>query len=682
MLHPMQFVYPSFLLALAAIAIPIIIHLFHFRRYKKIVFSDIRFLKQVQEQNKSKQKIKDLLILLARMLAIVCLVLAFAQPFIPSQHSLALKGQKAVSVFVDNSFSMNSEGNEGILLETAKTKARAIVKAYGADDEFQILTHDMEGKHQRLVNKTDALLWIDEIKITPASAPLSSILKRQKQALEKAGNQTKLQYIVSDFQQQMCDVQNIPVDSSIILHLIPITANTQQNISVDSVWFANPVIQGNTPTLLKARIRNYGTEAVEAIAVKLNLNGQQKGLQNSNCPARSFVDITFPITPTGAALQQGSISLMDNPIIFDDKCYFSFSPITEYNVLSMNAAEPNTYITKLYASDPIYKLTQAAQNQLNYALFGKQQLIILNEPQTISSGLLQELTKYIEQGGQLLIVPPQTATTVGGINTLLSALQLPNYGLVLQQKLTVSSIQSQSGLFKNVFQRLPQNMDFPSVTQYYALQRNNTTKGKPVMELSNGQPFVWQATYKKGTVVLLSTPLNTAWSNLPQHSVYVPMMLNLGMGNSRAENVYYTIGRPQWIECTRIKSAEKLIRIWSTETELAFETSQRNGKTAFYLDQPLSKSGIYNIANQNAPKVEQLIAFNFDRTESDLQQWKIEDMKSFIGNWPNARLSTENTETLQNSIANDMYGTPFWRYCVWLTLVFVLIEILLLRLLK
>jgi hypothetical protein len=88
MLHPMQFVYPSFLLALAAIAIPIIIHLFHFRRYKKIVFSDIRFLKQVQEQNKSKQKIKDLLILLARILAIIFLVLAFAQPFIPSQHSL------------------------------------------------------------------------------------------------------------------------------------------------------------------------------------------------------------------------------------------------------------------------------------------------------------------------------------------------------------------------------------------------------------------------------------------------------------------------------------------------------------------------------------------------------------------------------------------------------------------
>ncbi len=116
----MQFVYPAFLFALAAIVIPIIIHLFHFRRYKKIIFSDLRFLKEVQEQNKSKQKLKDLLVLLARILAIIFLVLAFAQPFIPAQHSSMIKGQKAISIFIDNSFSMNNEGPEGNLLETVR----------------------------------------------------------------------------------------------------------------------------------------------------------------------------------------------------------------------------------------------------------------------------------------------------------------------------------------------------------------------------------------------------------------------------------------------------------------------------------------------------------------------------------------------------------------------------------
>jgi L-asparagine transporter-like permease len=145
----MQFVYPSFLFALFAIAIPIIIHLFHFRRYKKIVFSDLRFLKQVQEQNKAKQKLKDWLVLLSRILAIIFLVLAFAQPFLPADNATTLKGRKAISIFVDNSFSMNNEGKEGNLLEAAKNKARAIVNAYGNDDQFQILSQDLEGRHQR-----------------------------------------------------------------------------------------------------------------------------------------------------------------------------------------------------------------------------------------------------------------------------------------------------------------------------------------------------------------------------------------------------------------------------------------------------------------------------------------------------------------------------------------------------
>ncbi|MCX6185937.1 MAG: BatA domain-containing protein, partial [Bacteroidetes bacterium] len=79
----MQFVYPGFLFALFAISIPIIIHLFNFRRYKKIVFSDIRFLKQVIEKNQKQQNIKNWLVLLCRILAISFLVIAFAQPYLP-----------------------------------------------------------------------------------------------------------------------------------------------------------------------------------------------------------------------------------------------------------------------------------------------------------------------------------------------------------------------------------------------------------------------------------------------------------------------------------------------------------------------------------------------------------------------------------------------------------------------
>ena len=115
----MQFLYPNFLWALAALAIPIIIHLFYFRRFKKVAFSNVKFLKEVKEETSMRSRLRNLLVLLARCLAVAALVFAFAQPFIPSAREV-LTGRKAVSLFVDNSFSMGAES------DSAKTAASAI----------------------------------------------------------------------------------------------------------------------------------------------------------------------------------------------------------------------------------------------------------------------------------------------------------------------------------------------------------------------------------------------------------------------------------------------------------------------------------------------------------------------------------------------------------------------------
>ena len=115
----MQFTYPAFLFALAALAIPIIIHLFYFRRFKKVYFTNVKYLEEIKEETSSRNKLKNLLILLSRILAICGLVFAFAQPFIP-QGDTVKKGNNAVSIFIDNSFSMNAVQNEIPLIDIAK----------------------------------------------------------------------------------------------------------------------------------------------------------------------------------------------------------------------------------------------------------------------------------------------------------------------------------------------------------------------------------------------------------------------------------------------------------------------------------------------------------------------------------------------------------------------------------
>ena len=178
----MQFLFPSFLWALGALAIPVLIHLFYFRRFKKVYFTNVKFLKEVKEETNSRRKIKNFLVLLMRLLAFAAIVFAFAQPFIPQDREVKT-GQRAVSVFIDNSNSMNSLSEDVPLINQAKQKAREIISGFKVDDRFQIITNDFEGKHQRLMSQEDALSMIEEIKSSPSVRNISQVLSRQQQAL-------------------------------------------------------------------------------------------------------------------------------------------------------------------------------------------------------------------------------------------------------------------------------------------------------------------------------------------------------------------------------------------------------------------------------------------------------------------------------------------------------------------
>src|SRR5688500_431840 len=160
----MNFANPTFLFALAALAIPILIHLFNFRKFKRVMFTNVRFLKEVRHDTKARNKLKNLLILACRLLAIFFLVMAFAQPYIPQENATVNKGTKAVSIWVDNSFSMDAVGANGSLLDEVKKDAREIVAAYNTTDRFQLLTNDFEGRHQRLVSKEEFFDLLEEVK--------------------------------------------------------------------------------------------------------------------------------------------------------------------------------------------------------------------------------------------------------------------------------------------------------------------------------------------------------------------------------------------------------------------------------------------------------------------------------------------------------------------------------------
>src|SRR5579863_9625969 len=192
----MHFLYPVFLFALAALAIPLLIHLFNFRRYQKVYFSNVQFLKEVQEQQSSRRNLKERLILASRMLALLFLVLAFARPYIPGKNAANSGKQQAVSIFVDNSYSMQTLNKEGTLLDEAKRRAKEIASAYSINDRFQLLTQDFEGKHQRLLSRDEFNDAVDAVKISPQSRDLQQIVDRQQGLLEEQHGTMRSAYIL------------------------------------------------------------------------------------------------------------------------------------------------------------------------------------------------------------------------------------------------------------------------------------------------------------------------------------------------------------------------------------------------------------------------------------------------------------------------------------------------------
>jgi len=210
----MEFLNPSFLFAFAALAIPVLIHLFNLRRYRKEYFTNVRFLSNIQLETRKRSRLKQLLILASRLLAVACLVLAFSQPFIPSHLQNNRKsGYRAVSIYIDNSFSMDATGTEGKLLDIARKRASDIVSAYKSSDIFQLVTNDFEGKHLPFLSREEFLALLREVKITHNSVSLHEIIRRQNDIFAKQIEANRIQYLVSDFQKSTTDFENLKPDS-------------------------------------------------------------------------------------------------------------------------------------------------------------------------------------------------------------------------------------------------------------------------------------------------------------------------------------------------------------------------------------------------------------------------------------------------------------------------------------
>ena len=167
----MRFLYPGMLFGLFALAIPIIIHLFNFRKHKVVYFSNTATLKKIEQENAKTKNLKYILILIMRMLFIASLVFAFAYPYNPEQKLKTDDADNLVAVYIDNSMSIQSQSSEISLIEDARASARKIVSNISPSQRFVLLTNSHQSDNEYPMNQDEMLMSIDAMQ-TEAS-PLS-----------------------------------------------------------------------------------------------------------------------------------------------------------------------------------------------------------------------------------------------------------------------------------------------------------------------------------------------------------------------------------------------------------------------------------------------------------------------------------------------------------------------------
>lgn len=672
----MSFVFPEFLFALSVIIIPVIIHLFNFRKFKKVYFSNVSFLKEIQQQTSSVRNVQNRLLLLTRVLIIVFLVLAFAKPFIPAKDQQHSFSSQIVSIYIDNSYSMETLNKEGSLLDEAKRRAKEIASVYSLNDKYQLLTNDFEGKHQRLLSYEDFLSAVDEVKISGISRSLQQIVNRQQEIFSGQANTGKTIYILSDFQKNMLSGKLGAVDPEIAIRFMRMESNQVSNISVDSVWFASPIHRPNGTERLVVQLRNNSDRRAENVSLKVFIDGKPKALGSTNIESRTIRRDTLSFSGLNAGWKRGEVKISDYPIVFDDNFYFSFNVQEHIDILAINTAGENKYIQALYTTEPFFNYKSTPAGSINYAQISSNSLIILTSTEDVSTGLATELKTYVKNGGSLMVFPSLSESS-DGLNTLTQTLGTDVPQVILTQEAKVISINLHDQIFKGVFSQTPQKMDLPVAKKFVQYRNTMRSSKQSVLKFSGNNDLLGRFSIGKGKVYLSAVALSEESSNFVQHSLFVPIMYQAAFLSLRDPSLAYTIGSNQFMDIKKISlSPNQTLKLKKDNFEIIPDLRASETGTRIFISDQVKENGIYELVKNDSLLA--VFAFNDNRAESDLSYLTKADLKE-IGSKNKIELFSPQMGSVKNAIKAVNNGIQLWKLCLILALVFLATEILIAR---
>ena len=644
----MQFKHPEVLYFLFLLVIPILVHLFQLRRFKKEYFTNVQFLKELSIQTRKSATIKKWLLLLTRLLLLTFLILAFAQPFFSAKDSK--KNTNEMYIILDNSYSMQAKGKKGELLR------RAIQ---------DLLEHTPEAQNFSLITNSDNY-WNTDIKA----------IQKDLQDLKYSASPFRLDNLIAKV-----NARKSAFNKDIIVITDAVGLETNQTKSFrkeDNVYFIIPKAEQKNNIAIDSVYIQQTLDSFYEIGIKLSANGEDFkdipiALYNKNkLVAKTLINfdenskaqtIKFTIPKDDF---HGYVSITDKGLAYDNTYYFSISKPSKTNVISIGDTDKSSFLARIYTTDE-FNYNNFPIANLDYNLLEKQDAIVLNELKDIPQALQTTLKFFVTKGGNLIVIPAQESnvTTLNSFVANFGALQ---FKTATQGEKKVTKINFSHPLFSSVFEKKIDNFQYPTTKTAFGL--SSTTPS--ILDYDDQSAFLTSLPNDLSAVYVFAAPINKLNSNFQNSPLIVPTFYNMAQSSQKTGINAMIIGENQPFVVDALLSKDEILTVKNTSESFIPVQQLLNTKVKMTFGDNPSEAGNFSIFNKT--NLVQNISFNYNRTESNLALANHDVAKNFK--------EISDIETVFNTIQTDRTDTQIWKWFVILALLFLALEVLIQKFVK
>lgn len=680
----MTFLNPAVLFGLLAASIPILIHLLNLRKLKRVEFSSLIFLKELQKNKIRKIKVKQWLLLVIRTLILILLVMAFARPALKgiSLGGVTSSAKTSAVIILDDTFSMSVIRGEGSLFNQAKRNAEEIISQLHEGDDAAVIWVSGKGSGDNLILSKDLNFAVEGIKkseISSVSGDLHRAVVRASELLGTSNNYNKELYIISDFQKQrLSEEKTLPDLGSVLnekvrVYVIQPEPEVPLNASVETIKIVSGLFEKGKPVEVEGIIKNHSAQPMDNLTASLFINGERASQKSISLESGASEKIVFEGLIKRNGYQDIFIEIDDDMILEDNRRYESVNLPEKISTLIISDEPSSSYFIKLAmtVANPgnILGIDELTSERAASADFRKYNNVIVVGISRFNAAA--ELARYISGGGNLIFFPGRNDTPEsirGFFSSVTSFRELNKSTGTLAE---FGSVDFSHPLLSGIFVSNEKNkIESPAINTYFKLY---SLAGYPVITLNDGSYFLSEYKYGKGKVLIYNLTPVTETSDFPLKGIFVPLIYKSVMYlSSPAREEQITAGSAilisghasQQVTLTRAGQPEEIINISGDEANKVF-TYTGTGLPANYFFR--TKSGTFLA-----------VPVNHDIRESSAEYLSLKDTEGYFKelNFRGSIYTVKWTADLASVLNSLRFGTELWKVFVLLALILLIAEMI------